>query len=158
MKKSEVGSRESINKEEASCAAAKRPPHKGGVSKGVSRQTVNDRPGRPGWAIRMHNCCAKDGKQNSERMQRALEHAPVGRRPCEFISHRRSIKERIMEMMSGVDDGARTRDNRNHNPGLYQLSYTHHIWRRNIQRQAAKITWHTQRCQPSGKTTASAPC
>jgi hypothetical protein len=25
-----------------------------------------------------------------------------------------------------VDDGARTRDNRNHNPGLYQLSYVHH--------------------------------
>ena len=27
---------------------------------------------------------------------------------------------------SGVSDGARTHDNRNHNPGLYQLSYTHH--------------------------------
>lgn len=26
----------------------------------------------------------------------------------------------------GVNDGARTRDNRNHNPGLYQLSYAHH--------------------------------
>ncbi len=26
----------------------------------------------------------------------------------------------------GVDDGARTHDNRNHNPGLYQLSYVHH--------------------------------
>jgi hypothetical protein len=25
-----------------------------------------------------------------------------------------------------VNDGARTRDNRNHNPGLYQLSYVHH--------------------------------
>jgi hypothetical protein len=25
-----------------------------------------------------------------------------------------------------VDDGARTRDSRNHNPGLYQLSYVHH--------------------------------
>jgi hypothetical protein len=24
-----------------------------------------------------------------------------------------------------VDDGARTHDNRNHNPGLYQLSYIH---------------------------------
>jgi hypothetical protein len=28
---------------------------------------------------------------------------------------------------TGVTDGARTRDNRNHNPGLYQLSYGHHI-------------------------------
>ena len=25
-----------------------------------------------------------------------------------------------------MTDGARTRDNRNHNPGLYQLSYSHH--------------------------------
>ncbi len=28
--------------------------------------------------------------------------------------------------MGGVRDGARTRDNRNHNPGLCQLSYSHH--------------------------------
>src|SRR5437868_6544389 len=27
----------------------------------------------------------------------------------------------------GVIDGARTRDNRDHNPGLYQLSYDHHV-------------------------------
>ena len=27
----------------------------------------------------------------------------------------------------GVTDGARTHDNRNHNPGLYQLRYGHHI-------------------------------
>ena len=27
---------------------------------------------------------------------------------------------------NGVGDGARTHDHRNHNPGLYQLSYTHH--------------------------------
>jgi hypothetical protein len=29
----------------------------------------------------------------------------------------------------GVNDGARTRDNRNHNPVLYQLSYIHHLVR-----------------------------
>ena len=28
--------------------------------------------------------------------------------------------------MYGVGDGTRTHDNRNHNPGLYQLSYSHH--------------------------------
>jgi hypothetical protein len=28
-------------------------------------------------------------------------------------------------MNTGVADGARTHDNRNHNPGLYQLSYSH---------------------------------
>ena len=27
--------------------------------------------------------------------------------------------------LGGVADGARTHDNRNHNPGLYQLSYSH---------------------------------
>ena len=27
---------------------------------------------------------------------------------------------------NGVDDGIWTHDNRNHNPGLYQLSYAHH--------------------------------
>ncbi len=27
---------------------------------------------------------------------------------------------------AGVSDGARTRDNQNHNLGLYQLSYAHH--------------------------------
>ena len=29
-------------------------------------------------------------------------------------------------LKNGVGDGTRTHDNRNHNPGLYQLSYTHH--------------------------------
>jgi hypothetical protein len=27
---------------------------------------------------------------------------------------------------NGVNDGTRTHDNRDHNPGLYQLSYAHH--------------------------------
>ena len=40
-----------------------------------------------------------------------------------FVSeHYRSVTRK-----SGVADGDRTRDNRNHNPGLYQLSYGHHI-------------------------------
>ncbi len=30
------------------------------------------------------------------------------------------------EQENGVADGIRTHDNRNHNPGLYQLSYSHH--------------------------------
>ena len=35
-------------------------------------------------------------------------------------------------MKNGVTDGTRTHDHRDHNPGLYQLSYSHHrvfIWR-----------------------------
>jgi hypothetical protein len=30
------------------------------------------------------------------------------------------------KICTGVNDGARTRDNQNHNLGLYQLSYVHH--------------------------------
>lgn len=32
----------------------------------------------------------------------------------------------MQDFSFGVADGARTHDNRNHNPGLYQLSYSHH--------------------------------
>ncbi len=32
---------------------------------------------------------------------------------------------RVLRIL-GVADGARTHDNWNHNPGLYQLSYSHH--------------------------------
>ena len=35
----------------------------------------------------------------------------------------------LIDMMGGVADGIRTHDNRNHNPGLYQLSYGHR-WRK----------------------------
>ena len=29
---------------------------------------------------------------------------------------------------NGVTDGTRTHDDQNHNLGLYQLSYGHHVW------------------------------
>ncbi len=35
-------------------------------------------------------------------------------------------QKRFTGPRGGVADGARTHDNRNHNPGLYQLSYSHH--------------------------------
>jgi hypothetical protein len=35
-------------------------------------------------------------------------------------------EDEILLQMNGVADGIRTHDNRNHNPGLYQLSYSHH--------------------------------
>jgi hypothetical protein len=41
--------------------------------------------------------------------------------PWLYPFHRERSRER-----SGVDDGARTHDRRNHNPELYQLSYAHH--------------------------------
>ena len=33
---------------------------------------------------------------------------------------------RLKRVIDGVADGTRTHDDRNHNPGLYQLSYSHH--------------------------------
>ncbi len=33
---------------------------------------------------------------------------------------------------SGVADGIRTHDNRNHNPGLYQLSYSHQKYAKSL--------------------------
>ena len=33
----------------------------------------------------------------------------------------------LLKKETGVTDGTRTHDGRNHNPGLYQLSYDHHI-------------------------------
>ncbi|ADG25202.1 hypothetical protein lpa_02689 [Legionella pneumophila 2300/99 Alcoy] len=32
---------------------------------------------------------------------------------------------KIISVTNGVNDGTRTHDNRDHNPGLYQLSYAH---------------------------------
>jgi hypothetical protein len=42
----------------------------------------------------------------------------------------------------GVDDGDRTHDNRDHNPGLYQLSYVHHRLR------ATGAPGRTRTCDP----------
>ena len=40
---------------------------------------------------------------------------------AERRSHKRPLPRKV-----GVDDGTRTHDDRDHNPGLYQLSYAHH--------------------------------
>ena len=39
---------------------------------------------------------------------------------------KRTMNTWFIVLIFGVADGARTHDNRNHNPGLYQLSYSHH--------------------------------
>jgi hypothetical protein len=53
-------------------------------------------------------------------------------------------KRRVAIEMNGVNDGARTHDNRNHNPGLYQLSYAHH--NRDFSRNGA--LGRTRTCDP----------
>ena len=42
------------------------------------------------------------------------------------FSYKKDLDCHITNCLFGVTDGARTHDNRNHNPGLYQLSYSHH--------------------------------
>ena len=48
----------------------------------------------------------------------------------EFTRHKKPHNA-VRLIKHGVADGARTHDNRNHNPGLYQLSYNHH-WNKNM--------------------------
>ena len=47
----------------------------------------------------------------------------------EALEPKSSVSTNSTTPASGVDDGARTHDRRNHNPELYQLSYAHH-WRK----------------------------
>ena len=42
----------------------------------------------------------------------------------EALEPKSSVSTNSTTPASGVGDGARTHDNRNHNPGLYQLSYS----------------------------------
>ena len=46
-----------------------------------------------------------------------------GALPCRFAA---PLRPQAGSEKSGVDDGTRTHDDRDHNPGLYQLSYAHH--------------------------------
>ncbi len=48
--------------------------------------------------------------------------------PTSFPTSSEKMNLELMQVLDfiGVNDGVRTRDNRNHNPGLYQLSYAHH--------------------------------
>ncbi len=46
--------------------------------------------------------------------------------PTLWSQTRCATKLRYSPRINGVANETRTRDNRNHNPGLYQLSYSHH--------------------------------
>lgn len=64
-----------------------------------------------------------DGEQNALEMAR-LESALMSS-SCPAKQNRRR-GACFVEAFCGVADGTRTHDDRNHNPGLYQLSYSHH--------------------------------
>ena len=51
-------------------------------------------------------------------------------------------------LIYGVDDGARTHDNRNHNPGLYQLSYIHHCVASNAGNENSGLPDRNRTCNP----------
>jgi hypothetical protein len=48
----------------------------------------------------------------------------------------------------GVDDGTRTHDNRNHNPGLYQLSYIHHCVASKARNENSGLPDRNRTCNP----------
>ena len=48
----------------------------------------------------------------------------------------------LMHGINGVANGTRTHDNWNHNPGLYQLSYSHHKKQDEILRIKNNIVQH----------------
>ena len=65
---------------------------------------------------------------SNQRMRESKSRAlPLGYTPLSQIKKLRAGAELRPEAFSGVDDGTRTRDTRNHNPMLYQLNYIHHI-------------------------------
>ena len=47
-------------------------------------------------------------------------------------------------LLSGVGDGTRTHNARNHNPVLCQLNYTHHIYGRDLLKDPQE-NWHARR-------------
>ena len=62
-------------------------------------------------------------------LRTALGNGPNARRVGgQHITERDVFRAKplILKEKAGVADGTRTHDNRNHNPGLYQLSYSHH--------------------------------
>ena len=61
-----------------------------------------------------------------------------------YFSHFEKIET---EFKDGVTDGARTRDNQNHNLALYQLNYGHH----------KRVSFIAVRCEISSKTSSIDP-
>ncbi len=60
--------------------------------------------------------------------QRIIENGHAGDKQSLSITLKFKLKAQAscLGFYGGVADGARTHDNWNHNPGLYQLSYSHH--------------------------------
>ena len=61
------------------------------------------------------------------RLSSATQGCVEGRVVCGVVGEQPTTSEPVRGAVCGVSDGGRTRDNRDHNPVLYQLSYTHHV-------------------------------
>ena len=66
-------------------------------------------------------------ESNTNRLKTAFGSAVLtDTRLIRFLSLKKGFASKLANPLKfGVADGARTHDNRNHNPGLYQLSYSH---------------------------------
>ena len=75
-------------------------------------------------------------RSNRRRRKVAERPAATGRRSADVASatcpegEAGKQAEKACGAGNGVDDGTRTHDSRDHNPGLYQLSYAHHCQKR----------------------------
>ncbi len=66
-------------------------------------------------------------------MKRDSNPRPSGPKPdalpnCAIHRSKMHYLSILINLINGVANETRTRDNRNHNPGLYQLSYSHHYF------------------------------
>ena len=66
------------------------------------------------------------GLSQTARLSGWHQHRQTPKRTINYRPDRHKKTRRSGFLNSGVADGARTHDHRNHNPGLYQLSYSHH--------------------------------
>lgn len=79
---------------------------------------------------RLHPDAEAEYRATAERYDDDYRGRPAPKPDLALICHKGNgavlVAAEIPNNIAGVSNGDRTRDNRNHNPALYQLSYTHH--------------------------------
>ena len=106
------------------------PPHAASKAAALSAELRGRRAGAS--AYRRHNRITKSQVSASEASERrgrdesrSTASAGSARARPQRFAETRARKSRICMRGTRVADGTRTRDHRDHNPGLYQLSYRH---------------------------------